>query len=51
MLQLAAAAAAWERVVGRTDGFKAMEADKFLPTAPAASLVKECVRRILGKPF
>ena len=45
MLQLAAAA--WERVVGRTDGFKAMEADKFLPTAPAASLVKDRVRRIL----
>ena len=38
------------KVAGQTDGF-AMEADKFLPTAPAASLVKECVRQILGKPF
>ena len=50
MLQLVAPAA-WERGVGRTDGFKAMGADKFLPTAPAASLVKECVGRVLGKPF
>ena len=42
-------------MVGETGGFKAgmeaVEADKFLPTTSAATLVKERAKQILGKPF